>query len=587
MAGLRQSHQQRIVVRPSVWIRITDEAIHNKAPWKKLKKEVEGLGLNSPEHAAIYVEGGLRLAHDSVAVPRQRLNMGHGIEFPNGFTLHTHVAMNPFNSSACGLACLATIVLEDTVVYQQVSRIGGVIGRNSISKLEVTSGHVMLQHFLQGNEKPSGPNLGTSPNITFGPDPASSIVDEEESDDDIELVENDHKSDSRTQKPLGKFCPEEVEKWVTITPSGTINFINQADISSRTLKAVPSFSMPSIAADFALVSGMNHWQEGNSYTSRGVKRMVDDYSKDLALTTEEVRVLILLGVDEPPAAGLLLPSKIALVIDGATFWTRKVSLGTPLSRGTSGSWVVKSDSGKLCGSVIAVFDQEPYALMITSETLFSDIKKFSRDISSIQIAGLYLRHLPEEPLAKLDRMDEGVEIEPDKIMPSIEEDYISSLEGTAKHSLHSSSAKKNLLSRATLPSSTEGGPWASIDSGVGLEERQGISKQFVNFGRNVTGVDTQGVRLMASVVPLTPDSKYVLLIQSTQRKGWTLPEGSWKNDETNQESAERVCWEEAGTTIQFSYDLGIIQALSPSNEEIKDWKGYRFYEGIVIDEYDD
>ncbi|KAM0545795.1 hypothetical protein ACHAPJ_011121, partial [Fusarium lateritium] len=70
-------------------------------------------------------------------------------------------------------------------------------------------------------------------------------------------------------------------------------------------------------------------------------------------------------------------------------------------QGTSGSWVVDQESRKLCGSVMAVFDQEPYALMITSDDLFSDIKEFSPNIVSIQL-----------PTPKPNPPDEGTEIEP-------------------------------------------------------------------------------------------------------------------------------------------------------------------------------
>ena len=100
------------------------------------------------------------------------------------------------------------------------------------------------------------------------------------------------------------------------------------------------------------------------------------------------------------------------------------------------------------------------------------------------------------------------------------------------------------------------------------------------------GYNTKGERLVAGIVPLTPDQNYVLLIQSTRRKGWVLPKGGWESDETCQEAAEREAWEEAGITVQISYDLGDIdEKRAPKSS--KDRSRYHFFEGVVTGEYDD
>ncbi|KAF5625620.1 hypothetical protein F52700_8985 [Fusarium sp. NRRL 52700] len=72
-------------------------------------------------------------------------------------------------------------------------------------------------------------------------------------------------------------------------------------------------------------------------------------------------------------------------IGSTTISVRKIRLTRPLGRGTSGSWVVLRDSGKLCGSIIAVFEREPFALMMTAQSLFSDIIKYSREVSLVTI----------------------------------------------------------------------------------------------------------------------------------------------------------------------------------------------------------
>jgi hypothetical protein len=44
------------------------------------------------------------------------------------------------------------------------------------------------------------------------------------------------------------------------------------------------------------------------------------------------------------------------------------------ARGSSGSWVVRD--GLLCGCIVAVYDTEPYAHMISADKMLSDIARF-------------------------------------------------------------------------------------------------------------------------------------------------------------------------------------------------------------------
>ncbi|AEO61659.1 hypothetical protein MYCTH_117406 [Thermothelomyces thermophilus ATCC 42464] len=87
-----------------------------------------------------------------------------------------------------------------------------------------------------------------------------------------------------------------------------------------------------------------------------------------------------------------------------------------------------------------------------------------------------------------------------------------------------------------------------------MESRTGRSNQRYN---------SKGERLVAGVVPLTEDKAYVMLIQSTRRKGWVLPKGGWETDEECHEAAAREAWEEAGIFVQIDYDLGDIHETSP------------------------
>lgn len=100
------------------------------------------------------------------------------------------------------------------------------------------------------------------------------------------------------------------------------------------------------------------------------------------------------------------------------------------------------------------------------------------------------------------------------------------------------------------------------------------------------GYNTKGVRLVAGVVPLSPDLEYVLMIQSTRRKGWVLPKGGWESDETCEEAATREAWEEAGVTVNIGLDLGIIEeqrALKMSKNQSE----YHFFQGIVQSQHEE
>lgn len=102
------------------------------------------------------------------------------------------------------------------------------------------------------------------------------------------------------------------------------------------------------------------------------------------------------------------------------------------------------------------------------------------------------------------------------------------------------------------------------------------------------GYNTKGERLVAGVVPLTADKKYVMLIKSTRRKGWVLPKGGWETDEEEAEAAQREAWEEAGILIQIDYDLGEIKETRPPKKSSKDKESnrslYHFYEVTVTSE---
>lgn len=113
-----------------------------------------------------------------------------------------------------------------------------------------------------------------------------------------------------------------------------------------------------------------------------------------------------------------------------------------------------------------------------------------------------------------------------------------------------------------------------------MESRTGRTKQRYN---------SKGERLVAGVVPLTGDLNYVMLIQSTRRKGWVLPKGGWETDEECTQAAEREAWEEAGISVRIDYDLGEIPDTRPPKAHAKDSPTalYQFYQATVTNEADE
>lgn len=100
-----------------------------------------------------------------------------------------------------------------------------------------------------------------------------------------------------------------------------------------------------------------------------------------------------------------------------------------------------------------------------------------------------------------------------------------------------------------------------------------------------TGYGPQGERLVAGVVPLSPDKTKVLLVESTKRGGWVLPKGGWELDEaTAADAACREAWEEAGVVVSVEEDLGVIADSSSQLNSNAPKASYQFFECIVKEE---
>jgi diphosphoinositol-polyphosphate diphosphatase len=107
-----------------------------------------------------------------------------------------------------------------------------------------------------------------------------------------------------------------------------------------------------------------------------------------------------------------------------------------------------------------------------------------------------------------------------------------------------------------------------------------------NSFATAAGYNTAGERLVAGVVPLSEDLNYVLLIQSTRRKGWVLPKGGWESDETCDQAASREAWEEAGISVQIDYTLDNIEE-KRQQKSSKERARYYFYQATVLEQFEE
>ncbi|KAM0344803.1 hypothetical protein ACHAPU_007179 [Fusarium lateritium] len=332
MAGIRDPTSRRILLQSSIWIRTTDEAIRDLGLWKKLQKEVRKLGLDAPQYAPIYAESGLMSADESVTVAKDKLRLEKGIEFPGNLTLHAHVSQQPGTDSPCGRIFLISIAEKGEIVHQSASRIGGLVLCDFIKKLAVTSGHVILNYFLERDQQST---VSWRQILTGYSDEAESTIDsdsESEDEDDIELIENDDR-DPVDIPIAGRWDPKDVSfVWLPVLPHGAVNFIDQVELQRSWFQQINATrSQLSIPADFALVPGPDYWQKNEFRGPRGIST-VSGVVWDSWLFTQGREVEVILSPTEMTVSGILIPTNISFDVGGVTIPCTKVCFDIPLSK---------------------------------------------------------------------------------------------------------------------------------------------------------------------------------------------------------------------------------------------------------------
>ncbi|KAI2639523.1 hypothetical protein GGS26DRAFT_272011 [Hypomontagnella submonticulosa] len=383
MAGQILEGTSQVRLLPSVWILCRD-----RSACKIIQRRLNELSwLESPKYSTVYVRAGLHLAASGMPRAIKDLDLNHGVTFwsnTGDSRLKRQIYVHMEDSEdmfACGTRCCITMTKNNShdVVYQRICRIGGYLLVDLPSGpqvVAVTTAHGLLQPWIDHH--------------TFD-DTAGIVTAMEVSNPDGEYATScsNHSSESigiqGANQPNGAGLGLATQ-WrpMNLFPD-TVSFAFQAIPDT---KGVFEIKRDTVSADFLLLS-VGSLPSPNLYfdtfmdaASKGTRRHLTDASLSSSINPGVIAGLepnVITKVD-------ILPDVVPLLVNGIKLPTRKLRLHVPkpLGQGASGSWVVQGDA--LCGIIIAAFQEQPFALMLTAEKLFSDIEKFCSKISSVKVA---------------------------------------------------------------------------------------------------------------------------------------------------------------------------------------------------------
>lgn len=375
MCGVASKGQTYVTLRPCIWIRCGSKRC--KELVQTTIKNLNWLGFITVE---VHVRSPWLATSGSGIVPPIEVPLSqNGISTFDGSSLFIHVEHRLPGSSACGMLCLASIARDGQILQQKLSRVGGLLFTMNTalrwSLCAVTTAHGMF-----------GQGYTTNANSTVGSSESSNETESDDYDTDSE-PEDDHTYESSVlfgAPNLNRVATV----WQEISSERLLNFLGKSHNSI--LDETPSNNELPKEADCALLDIANVFNLLNTYKSPdGVLNFLDSHIKDSGLG--EGIVHLVFG-EQDVVEGYMLPEPSVLLIQGTIFHTRKIELQYPICElmspspivvpcdfvvdmnpapGTSGSWVVQN--GAMCGMIIAGYDNEPYAHIVTAEHLFSQI----------------------------------------------------------------------------------------------------------------------------------------------------------------------------------------------------------------------
>ncbi|KAJ4388869.1 hypothetical protein N0V93_006330 [Gnomoniopsis smithogilvyi] len=365
MSGYASATAETVFLSPTVWILYrASSTASTKVSVAELHQAVSDIfylqkGLEIQEGG-----GRIELTSDRSLIDVE-LEEKESIELSDGGKLSIHIEDCQEKYSVCGALCCVTVE-NDGKQVQSLCRIGGLLKVNGKYILGVSTAHAMLEG--------SGIFRDSFNDSTESRLPPGQAVDRDE------IL-----SDSRR-----------VSAWHSVSRDAAVDFLG-ISMNSRGEMAI-NRSKPENATDFALLrlSKMPAYVR-NKYIPPFAQEPVSITStaSASAAAMDEGPVHIICGGGDV-AEGQLVWGSACFIIRGRNFRVRRIQTTRPLSAGTTGAWVVRGEV--MYGVIIAVYENEPFALMMTVERLFASILGSAFSIRSVE---LWDGEVPEALLRKV------------------------------------------------------------------------------------------------------------------------------------------------------------------------------------------
>ncbi|KAL8294397.1 hypothetical protein RB600_000374 [Gaeumannomyces tritici] len=409
----------RVSLLPTVWILCRTFALRNKlrrwvrdAPWFKRVEYPFEIQYGTSVWAG-------KTEDDLTSTGKIDL-AGHKavVQLDSDTRLYAHLEKGA-RLGICGRRLCFTAIRDNEILWQRFSLAGGILNVDEILYL-VTTAHCIVQEFYN-----TQPALQPPAEMDYGDNWDSASEDDSsptqtEPDEDNEITQGNHQPGNGLataetvswNRAVDFINPFGLMRWANLAKRGPINFLGagttEADpesyrpdgggpstlgilplehwencnglatmsTSATTPTKVPGAQTP--LSDFALLGVLSpSIFVTNDYNVWGKWHQISKVAKEEAMQAGEVYVVV---DDFTPRWGFLLPpQKSQIQTRNASIETRKIQLNACLAvarnetgPGTSGAWVVQGEV--LIGMVVAVYEGEPFAQIITAEKLLSDIR---------------------------------------------------------------------------------------------------------------------------------------------------------------------------------------------------------------------
>ncbi|KAF2969778.1 hypothetical protein GQX73_g3795 [Xylaria multiplex] len=379
----------RILMTGWVWIQCSDKY----SIWKIKKRLDELKWLDNHEWAPVhlYLEP-IVTANAESKLEGDLYDYRTGVSIGDGFELHVDIARTGEDGSLCGRPCRSRITYESRVVNESFCRIGGVLRINDSVDALITTAHGILNYFLITLI----PLLEQSDDTRNQPNTSDEIPDDSSDESDMEEFLRQEQQDgigseSPPKDSLGYLDVSQLQQWEPLKPFDTITYIAQAE--QKGTGSMWDLYFGQFDADYALFR-QPEWPDSsqglpsnNLYTIGSGDAKVE-FDKRIPMESSQMASMdfktsyILLGTQEVIPVQLF-PDEVEISMHGVKFKTLKLRAPKVLAQGTSGSWVVREE--KLCGVIIAIYQLEPYALMLPSAAVSFDLTKLGTSINTVSL----------------------------------------------------------------------------------------------------------------------------------------------------------------------------------------------------------